>query len=131
MSQLFIRAQQTAVLLVLVGLSGSGALAQSDKKEPVLADHAAKMARGLELFKTQVRPLLEQNCLRCHGGKNVESEFDLNDRAGLLKGGLGGPAIIPGDSKNSLLVKLIRHAKDPHMPKTGAKLSPEAVAHVA
>src|SRR5438093_101604 len=32
-------------------------------------DHAEKMARGLEIFKQQVRPVLVERCLRCHGGK--------------------------------------------------------------
>src|SRR5215472_3871402 len=57
---------------------------------PLDKDHAAKMARGLEVFKKHVRPVLVQTCLRCHGGKKTESEFDLVDRAGLLKGGSAG-----------------------------------------
>ncbi len=103
----------------------------AEKTEPLNADHAAKMARGLELFKKQVRPILERSCLRCHGGKKIESDFDLNDRSGLLKGGLAGPAIVPGKSKESLLVKLIGHARAPHMPKRGDRLSAEDVATIA
>src|SRR5262249_43417839 len=90
--------------------------------QPVPADHAAKMARGLDLFKRHVRPVFVEQCLKCHGGKNTEAGFDLSDRGPLLKGGDAGPAVVIGQGKDSLLVKLLRHAKDPKMPKGGAKL---------
>src|SRR5262245_43282217 len=81
-----------------------GSLTAADKPaQPIDKDHAAKMTRGLALFKEQIRPLLTRRCLRCHGGKSTESEFDLHDRDGLLKGGLTGPAIVPGKSRDSLL----------------------------
>jgi hypothetical protein len=100
--------------------------AQEAKLDP---DHAAKMAKGLELFKKQVRPVLEAKCLRCHGGgKMVESDLDLADREGLLKGGQAGPAIVVGKSKESLLLRLINHAREPHMPRGGDKL-PVATIH--
>ena len=31
-------------------------------------DHAAQMAQSLTLFKNEVRPVLVENCVRCHGG---------------------------------------------------------------
>ena len=95
------------------------------------ADHAAKMARGLDLFKKQIRPVLVDQCLKCHGGKKTEAGLDLTDRAPLLKGGDSGPAIIAGKGKDSLLVKLLRHQKAPHMPKGAAKLPEELIAHFA
>src|SRR5438552_1011785 len=47
------------------------------------AESARKTAQGLELFTTQVREILTQNCLKCHGGKKTEGEFDLATREGL------------------------------------------------
>src|SRR4051794_17194790 len=79
-------------------------------------EHAARMAQGLDVFKKQVRPLLEQKCLECHGGKAIEAELDLSDRESLLRGGQSGPAIVPGKSRDSLLVKLVNHQREPHMP---------------
>ncbi len=113
-----------AVLAAAVG-SGTGQSAQ--KAEPSLdPEHAAKMAQGLALFKQHVRPILEQRCLRCHGGKAVESELDLSDRDALLRGGQHGPVVVAGKSADSRLIKLIRHQREPHMPKVGDKL-PDAV----
>jgi hypothetical protein len=89
------------------------------------------MARGLEIFKSQVRPVLAQRCLRCHGGKSTEAELDLTDRDKLLHGGTSGPAVVAGRAKESLLYKLVTHAREPHMPHKGAKLPAEAVAAIA
>jgi hypothetical protein len=98
--------------------------------EPVAADHAEKMVKGLDVFKKYVKPIFDAKCLRCHGGKKIESGFDLSDRAGLLKGGQIGVAVVPGKSKESHLVKLIQHAKEPHMPDGDPKLPDAAIARI-
>src|SRR5262245_2288359 len=79
--------------------------------------HAAGLAKGLAGFKKHVEPINESCCLRCHGGEKFGSELALNDRDGLLKGGLHGPARVPGKSKEGLLVRLVNHQKEPFMPK--------------
>jgi mono/diheme cytochrome c family protein len=96
------------------------------------ADHAAQMAKGLDIFKKHVKPILVDKCIRCHGGREtIEAELDLTDRDTLLKGGQSGPAIVPGKAKESLLVKLISHAREPHMPRKASKLPDAAIAHIA
>src|SRR5262245_626774 len=73
---------------LVVSLSLLGGTLAADQKpaadkatdgKPVDPDHAEKMARGLDLFRKQVRKVLVQNCLECHGGETVESEFSLVD----------------------------------------------------
>jgi cytochrome c553 len=103
----------------------------AQQKELIDPDHAAKMAKGLDLFKKSVKPILMEQCVRCHGGKKTESEFDLTDRESLLKGGLHGAVVVPGKSKDSLLVKAIRHARDPFMPRNGKKLPDQAIEQIA
>ncbi len=113
------------------GLSrgNSGSELNGKKLDP---KHAQKMARGLEIFKKQVKPLFMAKCLRCHGGgKRLRGELDLSDRAELLKGGSTGPGIIVGKAKKSLLYQLITHTKEPHMPDGGKKLSDKEIASVA
>ena len=100
-------------------------------QNPAEPDHAAKMAKGLDLFKKQVQPVLAERCVKCHGGEKTEAKLDLTDRAGLLKGGESGPAIIVGKAKDSLLIKLLRHEKEPKMPKEGGKLSEAVVQQIA
>ncbi len=98
--------------------------------EPIDPDHVAKMVKGLDVFKKHVKPIFETKCLRCHGGKKIESDFDLSDREGLLKGGQIGNSVVPGKSKESQLVKLITHAKEPHMPFESGKLPDAAIARI-
>src|SRR5437588_10082313 len=71
--------------------------------QPVDKDHAARMERSAQLFKQDLRGVLTQRCLRCHGGKATEAELDLHSRESLLRGGTSGPAVVPGKSKESLL----------------------------
>jgi hypothetical protein len=101
------------------------------KDKPVDPDHAAKMARGTELFKSSVRGVIAAKCLKCHSGEKVEGEFDLGTRESLLKGGPGGPAVVPGDHKKSLLYQLVAHQKQPHMPHERAKLPDAEIARIA
>src|SRR5947208_897022 len=108
-----------------------GANGPRSGSEGVGADHAAKMARGLEVFKKHVQPIFVKSCVRCHGGKKTEGELDLTEREGLLRGGGRGPAILAGNANDSLLYKLITHTRDPHMPRSGNKLSEAAIAQIA
>ncbi|MFN4260480.1 MAG: DUF1553 domain-containing protein [Gemmataceae bacterium] len=124
------RARWLAMFLSLawlfIGIQWSSA---AEPKVPTLDnDHAAKMAQGLDLFKKTVRLVLVEKCLRCHGEKQLEGGLDISDRELLLKGGELGPAILPGNGKDSLLTKLIRHEREPHMPHNRAKLPEVTIA---
>ena len=100
-------------------------------KQPAIdKDHALKMVRGLELFKKSVRPVLVQHCLKCHGGEKTQAELDITDRDRLLKGGDGGPAIVSGEAKKSLLFRMVNHEKKPGMPYKEDKLPDEAIRQI-
>ena len=45
------------------------------------------------LWKNEIKPLLEQNCWKCHGAEKVRAELVLTTREGVLKGGEVGPAV--------------------------------------
>src|SRR4029077_11870250 len=97
------------LLTLVLSLLGAASLNAQTPPPQVPPEHAAQMAQGLDLFRQHVKPLLAERCLKCHGGAKIKGDFDLNTREGLLKGGSDGPAIIPGKSKQSRLVKLVRH----------------------
>ncbi len=77
---------------------------------------------GTQLFKgpeisynAHIRPIINNKCITCHGGvkKAAGLSFLFREEAlGETESGL--PAIIPGDAKNSELVKRIRH-HDPEL----------------
>jgi hypothetical protein len=99
--------------------------------EPIDVEHAAKMAKGLELFKDHVRPMLIEHCFKCHGGESVESGLDMTDREGLLKGGDSGRVVVANRSGESLLCKLIAHEKKPYMPHEADQLPAAAIEQIA
>jgi mono/diheme cytochrome c family protein len=87
---------------------------------------------GPAIFTEQVRPLLETRCLMCHGGdKTVRSGLNLSTREGLIAGGDNGPAVIPGDARNSALYKRLRHELQPGMPFQMEKVPDTVIARVA
>jgi cytochrome c553 len=85
----------------------------------------------LQFFENKVRPVLADNCYKCHSqqAEKVKGGFLLDSREGLLKGGQSGPAIVPGDPEKSLLIKAIRYTDpDLQMPPKSKKLSDEQIA---
>ena len=90
------------------------------------AQHAQDMAEGLKLFKQRVRPLLTKHCLVCHGDSQKLGGFDLSNREALIDSGNLGE-----NAASSLLIKLLRHEEEPHMPFKQAKLSDKDIDEVS
>ncbi len=68
-------------------------------------------------FRERVKPLLESRCVSCHGPDKVKGALRLDSREALLKGGENGPAIVPGQPAQSLLLQAVMHTKkDLEMP---------------
>jgi hypothetical protein len=72
----------------------------------------------LKFFETRIRPLLVERCYECHSGDvdEVENKFQIDSRAGILRGGIHGPAAIPGMPEKSLLIFAVNHAVQIDMP---------------
>jgi YHS domain-containing protein/uncharacterized membrane protein len=72
-------------------------------------------------FETVILPILENNCISCHGPERARGSLRADSIAFLLEGGKGGPAVIPGNSAGSELIKRIRLPidHDDHMPPAG------------
>lgn len=94
--------------------------------------HANAPAAGLELFENRVRPLLVDRCYECHSARTGKSESNLrlDSRDAILAGGRHGPALVPGQPKESLLVKAVRGtARDlKAMPAKGPSLADAEIA---
>ena len=61
----------------------------------------------LQFFESKVRPILVQNCHKCHSGAKPKGDLSLASRDGLLAGGESGDVVIPGQPEKSLLVEAI------------------------
>jgi hypothetical protein len=78
-------------------------------------------AKGIEFFETKIRPVLVDHCYQCHSGeaeknKKLRGGLRLDTRAGALKGGESGPALVPGKTKEGHLLKALRYDGEVKMP---------------
>jgi uncharacterized membrane protein len=76
-------------------------------------------------FHQEVYPILEQKCLACHQGTGATAGLQMQDAAGLWRGGVSGAAITSADATDSLLIQRIDLPKDhpKHMPPFGASVT--------
>jgi mono/diheme cytochrome c family protein len=88
-----------------------------------------RQARGADVdYARDVKPVLQEHCVGCHGPKRQRGDLRLDTRSALLKGGGRGPAVVAGQSAQSLLIQAVNQ-EDPElaMPPEGEALSPEAI----
>ena len=82
-------------------------------------------------FEKRIRPALIEHCYECHSAESGKSKGGLllDTRAASLEGGDTGPAIVPGNPSESLLLVAMRH-EDPdlEMPPKSSKLPNELLS---
>lgn len=72
-----------------------------------------------DTYSKSVQPILEKNCYSCHTDKH-KGGLRIDSVAAMLKGGESGPAIVPGNPDQSLLVEAVRYQDDDlQMPPKG------------
>jgi formylglycine-generating enzyme required for sulfatase activity len=78
-------------------------------------------------FLLEVKPILESTCVSCHGPEKPKGDLRLDSRAGALKGGDGGPALVPGKAQMSPLYTstVLPAGHDDIMPPKGDPLAKE------
>lgn len=82
-------------------------------------------------FVEEVRPILVEHCMRCHNPSRLKrsGQLDQTNIAGILKGGVSGPAVLPGKPDESLLITAVRwEDPDLQMPAGKEKLADEQIA---
>jgi hypothetical protein len=89
----------------------------------VRAEEPAADPARTEFFEKRIRPVLVEKCYGCHSdeaaGKNqLKGGLLLDTREGVLAGGDSGPAIMPGNPDESLLLESLRY-ESYEMPPDG------------
>ncbi len=80
-------------------------------------------------YVRDVKPILAQNCVKCHGPDKRRNGLRLDTAAGARKGGESGPAVVPGDSTRSRIILAVTASDGVKpMPPTGPPLDAAQVA---
>lgn len=58
-------------------------------------------------YAKHIKPLFERSCTKCHGPEKRKSGLRLDKKRFAMKGGETGPAVVPGNLGESLVVKYI------------------------
>jgi mono/diheme cytochrome c family protein len=109
------------------------AIAVSGVLAPFIAHsqpQSSESPEALQFFEKKIRPLLADRCYSCHSADTkAAGGLRVDDRSGIMLGGDAGPAVVPGDPDNSLILQRIRHANPKRkMPKEGEHLNDEEIA---
>src|SRR4051812_31230885 len=83
-----------------------------------------------QFFESKVRPILANNCYTCHTGAK-SGGLRLDSREAILQGGKSGPAVIPGNPKDSLLIQATNNTHPRIKMPPGDKLEETDVADLS
>ncbi len=89
---------------------------------------ARSSADDADAFEKEVRPLLVENCRKCHGAEKQKGGLRVDSRKALVDGGESGPAVVPGRPDKSLLIDAVRHQGELRMPPNGTLLEGQVAA---
>ena len=92
----------------------------------LLAAAAVASADGPVDYTRDIKPILRQHCVACHGAKVTKSKLRLDTAALALKGGSSGPAIVPGKASESLLIDAVKGNGMERMPLKASALNANA-----
>lgn len=89
--------------LVIGILFSSNAITGEEKKEREPAYEPARF------FRTLILPILDKRCFECHSEREAwdDGGLVLDTKAGMMKGGDHGPAVVPFNTKKSSLIRTI------------------------
>jgi hypothetical protein len=119
-----------------LAFAADGAASPTESPTPRTAKElpAPSTKKGLT-FATDIKPLFEASCIRCHGERNPKGALRLDILDGLHAGSEDGKVITPGDSANSKLVHAIARLNpktamppEPRKPRNPAGASTNAPA---
>ncbi len=82
-------------------------------------------------FDREIRPLLREKCVECHGPKKNKGSLRLDAKVHLFKGGESGPVVVAGlPAQSPLLERVTTEEEDQKMPPKGERLSAEQVQKI-
>ena len=96
--------------------------------------HAEKSSEEekLEFYKTKVKPILTEKCLKCHGGgTEIHGGLELTSREKILEGGHYGPAVSLKKPTDSFLLEMVGYGQETAQMPPGDRLDDESLEILA
>ncbi len=113
----------TVWLGLIVSLAALTSARSMSAQAPASAQLPAAADRPVS-FATDIKPILQVSCVRCHGRGRSRGGFSIETRELLLKGGEDGQAVVLGKSAESHLIAMVAGLDpDEVMPKKGSRLT--------
>ncbi len=93
---------------------------------PAFGDDASTISVS---FRSQIAPILLDNCLACHGAKKAEGGYRVDNYEELLKAGDSGepPIATSADQESELLRRIVCDDESERMPAESEPLSPAEI----
>lgn len=105
----------TTLAVLSAFLLSTGMSQESDRKKSKPPEFSKK---DLDFFEKQVKPILQANCFKCHGGtKKLRGGLRLTSREGIFNGGESGPSIPENANDENLFLEAINYESYEMPPK--------------
>ena len=87
----------------------------------------------IDFFEKKVRPVLAERCYSCHSAQAARTgmlmgKLQLDTREGVQQGGSRGPAIVPGQPDQSVLIEALKYTNRNLQMPPGGKLPDSVIA---
>src|SRR4051794_5624349 len=90
-------------VMILGGLSVTAGIGTAAELDPAKLPPAATRKTD---FERDIKPIIDESCIRCHGPKKQKAKYRMDSREAALKGNKG-PVIVPGKSEKSRMVYML------------------------
>src|SRR5262245_55480274 len=96
---------------------------------PTSASDPQPTPEDVRFFETKIRPVLAENCFKCHGPQKHKAQLRLDSAEAFKKGGDSGkPLVVAGQPDESLLLRAVRHAEGVEKMPPEGKLKDAEIA---
>ncbi len=87
----------------------------------------------LDRLNLEVRGIFAHNCYKCHSELKQKGELILETEEGVMRGGESGKILVPGDAKNSEIIRRLKlpRSDEEAMPGKGKALEEEEIALIS
>ena len=111
-----LRCIKIGILVTVFGVYSVFMFSASAAREPQLQAAKLTTEQAEKLFIEKIQPAFEDKCVGCHNATSPISNFNLETREGMLKGGRRGPSIVSGDAAKSLVFATVEGNRALDMP---------------